>query len=138
MDQIRFLLDAGWERLRIVTDHGWPLMPGGLPKTELHRSLTETRWGRCALLTDSAGGTDLALTWTWCAIEGAGAAAGRSAAGRGEGGAQASLCTPAGEVMPGPATPMAASVWKQPPRQSWRGQGCLLRCIRGKPRTSLR
>jgi hypothetical protein len=67
MEQIRFLFDAGWKRLRIVTDHGWLLMPGGLPKTELHRSLTETRWGRCALLTDSAGSTDLTLTWTWCA-----------------------------------------------------------------------
>jgi hypothetical protein len=67
MDQVRFLLDAGWKRLRMVTDHGWLLMPGGLPKTELHRSLTETRWGRCALLTDSAGSTDLTLTWTWCA-----------------------------------------------------------------------
>jgi hypothetical protein len=66
VDQIRFLLEAGWKTIRVVTDHGWLLVPGGLPKSELPRSLTETRWGRCAVLTDSAGTTTLTLTWTWC------------------------------------------------------------------------
>ena len=25
------LLSAGWQRVRVVTDHGWLLLPGGLP-----------------------------------------------------------------------------------------------------------
>ena len=29
------LLDAGWQQVRVVTDHGWLLLPGGLVKTEL-------------------------------------------------------------------------------------------------------
>jgi hypothetical protein len=66
VEQIRFLIDAGWKQLRIVTDHGWLLVPGGMPKTELARFLTATRWGRCAALTDTAKPTELTLTWTWC------------------------------------------------------------------------
>ena len=34
-DTVLALLDAGWRRVRVVTDHGWLLMPGGLPKIEL-------------------------------------------------------------------------------------------------------
>jgi predicted ATP-dependent Lon-type protease len=29
------LLAVGWKRVRVVTDHGWLLLPGGLPKIEL-------------------------------------------------------------------------------------------------------
>ena len=32
--RIRELLDAGWQTVTIVTDHGWLLLPGGLPKNE--------------------------------------------------------------------------------------------------------
>ena len=37
-----------------MTDHGWLLLPGGLPKTQLNEGLTETRWGRCALIKEGA------------------------------------------------------------------------------------
>ncbi len=57
-ERIRALLDAGWKTVRIVTDHGWLWMPGGLPKAELPAYLTESRWGRCAALKDNAT-TDL-------------------------------------------------------------------------------
>jgi hypothetical protein len=50
-----------------VTDHGWLLVPGGMPKTELAKFLTATRWGRCAALSDTAKPTALTLTWSWCA-----------------------------------------------------------------------
>ena len=52
--------------MRVVTDHGWLLMPGGLPKSELAKHQTETRWGRCAVLKDSAHGTPLTFGWDWC------------------------------------------------------------------------
>ena len=48
------LLLAGWRKVRVVTDHGWLLMPGGLPKTDLPAFLTESRWTRCATLKSTA------------------------------------------------------------------------------------
>lgn len=66
IERISELLEAGWKHIRVVTDHGWLLMPGGLPKTELAKHQTETRWGRCAVLKDSAHGTPLTFGWDWC------------------------------------------------------------------------
>lgn len=66
VERVQELADAGWKRIRIVTDHGWLLMPGGLPKSELAKHQTETRWGRCAVLKDSAHGTPLTFGWDWC------------------------------------------------------------------------
>jgi len=57
--------DKGIKRIKIVTDHGWLLLPGGLPKTQLHEGLTETRWGRCALIKEGAITDLLHLPWRW-------------------------------------------------------------------------
>ena len=65
VERLEELRAAGWQHLRIVTDHGWLLMPGGLPKTELPKHQAETRWGRCAVLKDSAHGTPLTFGWDW-------------------------------------------------------------------------
>ena len=63
---VQRLLSAGWQRVRVVTDHGWLLVPGGLPKVELPVALTETRWSRCAVLKDGAVGVDaLVLPWSY-------------------------------------------------------------------------
>lgn len=67
VERIEELSLAGWKRFRIVTDHGWLLLPGGLPKTELPKHQAETRWGRCAVLKDTAHGTPLTFGWDWCA-----------------------------------------------------------------------
>jgi hypothetical protein len=66
VERITELADAGWKRIRVVTDHGWLLIPGGLPKSELAKHQAETRWGRCAVLKDSAHGTPLTFGWDWC------------------------------------------------------------------------
>lgn len=66
VERIAELADAGWKRIRVVTDHGWLLVPGGLPKSELAKHQAETRWGRCAVLKDSAHGTPLTFGWDWC------------------------------------------------------------------------
>jgi hypothetical protein len=66
VERVQELRDAGWRRIRVVTDHGWLLVPGGLPKTELPKHQAETRWGRCAVLKDSAHGTPLTFGWDWC------------------------------------------------------------------------
>jgi hypothetical protein len=65
-ERVNELCDAGWKRIRIVTDHGWLLIPGGLPKSDLPKHQAETRWGRCAVLKDSAHGTSLTFGWDWC------------------------------------------------------------------------
>lgn len=66
VERVDELCAAGWKRVRVVTDHGWLLVPGGLPKSEMPKHQTETRWGRCAVLKDSAHGTPLTFGWDWC------------------------------------------------------------------------
>lgn len=66
VERLQALTDAGWRRFRIVTDHGWLLVPGGMPKAELAKSQAETRWGRCAVLKDSATAAPLTFGWDWC------------------------------------------------------------------------
>lgn len=63
--RVRSLLENGWTEVQIVTDHGWLLLPGGLPKAELPEHLTVIRKGRCARLTSDAN-TDLpTVPWRW-------------------------------------------------------------------------
>lgn len=66
VERLTELHEAGWARFRIVTDHGWLLVPGGLPKSELSKFEAETKWGRCAVLKDSSHGTPLTFGWDWC------------------------------------------------------------------------
>ncbi|PUE48974.1 hypothetical protein B9Z47_05515 [Limnohabitans sp. 2KL-1] len=66
VERVVELQQAGWNKFRIVTDHGWLLVPGGLPKSDLPKHQAETRWGRCAVLKDSAHGTPLTFGWDWC------------------------------------------------------------------------
>ena len=63
-DKIVSLLEAGWQRVIVVTDHGWLLLPGKLPKTELHRSLTENKWGRCSAVKQGVN-VDDQYPWYW-------------------------------------------------------------------------
>jgi hypothetical protein len=63
--RVRQLLDAGWPKVRIVTDHGWLLVPGALPKEELPHYLATTRWGRCATLKEASETNHLTVGWHW-------------------------------------------------------------------------
>ncbi len=64
-ETLEVAFEAGAKRVRIVTDHGWLLLPNGLPKTELNKNLTETKWGRCALIKEGASTDLLHLPWRW-------------------------------------------------------------------------
>jgi hypothetical protein len=64
-DRILRLLDAGWKRVRVVTDHGWLLVPGGLPKDELPSALTDNKWGRCAIIKSGAVIQENLYPWYW-------------------------------------------------------------------------
>ena len=65
VSRIDSLLQAGWTEVVVVTDHGWLLVPGGLPKVELKSFLAEHRWGRCAALKSDAQANAVALKWHW-------------------------------------------------------------------------
>jgi hypothetical protein len=64
-DRTSGLLNAGWKSVRIVTDHGWLLLPGGLPKTEMPSVLTDNKWGRCASLKPGASTEQRLYPWFW-------------------------------------------------------------------------
>ena len=64
-DRIGSLIAAGWQEVIVVTDHGWLLLPGGLPKVELKAFLTDDRWGRCASLKSAAPANTQVFPWHW-------------------------------------------------------------------------
>jgi hypothetical protein len=63
--RVESLLAAGWREVRIVTDHGWLLVPKGLPKTDLPKYLVATRWGRCAVVKPAATVEVPCFSWFW-------------------------------------------------------------------------
>lgn len=59
------LLNFGWKQIIVVTDHGWLLLPGGLPKVQLPEHLTILRKGRCARLKEGAQTEMQTMPWYW-------------------------------------------------------------------------
>jgi len=64
-DRVSSLLNSGWRRVHIVTDHGWLLLPGGLPKIDLPGYLVETKWARCALVKGQPDVPVPVSIWYW-------------------------------------------------------------------------
>ena len=64
-DRVMELLSAGWGKVRVVTDHGWLLLPGGLPKVSLPRYLVETNWRRCASVREGSSPERQQHPWHW-------------------------------------------------------------------------
>jgi hypothetical protein len=65
VERIVELESAGWRQIRVVTDHGWLLVPDELPKVSLPKNATETRWGRCAQLKETVSFGGLVVGWHW-------------------------------------------------------------------------
>jgi hypothetical protein len=65
VDWVNGLLGSGWPRIRVVTDHGWLLLPGGLPKVELPAYLVATKWARCATVKGEATPAIPIYPWYW-------------------------------------------------------------------------
>lgn len=65
VERVQQLFTAGWTNIRVVTDHGWLLMPGGLPSTKLPASLSDNKWGRCAVLKSGAASDERLYPWFW-------------------------------------------------------------------------
>jgi hypothetical protein len=63
--RIRELLDAGWQRVDVVTDHGWMLLPNAMEKVDLPVAATDAKKGRCARLKDGADVSVPTVPWFW-------------------------------------------------------------------------
>ena len=69
LERIEILLEAGWREIRVVTDHGWLWLPGGLPKIDLPKYLTASRWARCAAIKGGSKVEVPTVRWHWNAHE---------------------------------------------------------------------
>ena len=69
LERIELLLEAGWQEIRVVTDHGWLWLPGGLPKVDLPKYLTASRWARCAAIKGGSKVEVPTVRWHWNAHE---------------------------------------------------------------------
>jgi hypothetical protein len=65
LDRTSALLSSGWSHVRVVTDHGWLLLPGGLPKVELPAHLVATKWSRCAAVKGGSTPNIPTFPWYW-------------------------------------------------------------------------
>jgi hypothetical protein len=65
IDRICGLLESGWTRIRVVTDHGWLLVPGGLPRVELPSHLAASKWSRCATVKGDSKPNVPVYSWHW-------------------------------------------------------------------------
>jgi hypothetical protein len=65
VERVMALRAAGWPRVRIVTDHGWLLVPDGLDKIDLPKSVTLTAWSRAAIVSPGAAPELPTLSWFW-------------------------------------------------------------------------
>ncbi len=63
------LIHVGWTKIKVITDHGWLLLPGGLPKAELPKHLAASRWNRCAIPSAGAQHGYPMTSWFWDAAE---------------------------------------------------------------------
>ena len=63
--RITELLTNGWNKVVVVTDHGFLWMPGSLPKTALTTHLTVSKWGRCAVPQAGAQHHLPQVPWFW-------------------------------------------------------------------------
>lgn len=63
--RVRELLSVGWKKVVVVTDHGWLMVPDGLPKVALPTHLTVSKWGRCAITQPGAQHGQRQVPWFW-------------------------------------------------------------------------
>lgn len=64
-ERVCALHKAGWQTIKIVTDHGWLLLPGGLPKKSLPSYLTEAKSSRCASIKAGTSTDMMIYPWYW-------------------------------------------------------------------------
>jgi hypothetical protein len=65
LNTIESLVKEGWKSIKIVSDHGWLMVPKGLPKVNLSSSLTDSKWGRSAAIKPGALYDGISFPWYW-------------------------------------------------------------------------
>ena len=65
LERVETLFEAGWSEICVVTDHGWLWLPGGLPKVDLPKYLTQSRWSRCAAIEGASRVEVPTVSWHW-------------------------------------------------------------------------
>ena len=65
IEKIEELFNAGWKSVKLITDHGWLMMPKGLPKATLAVSLSDSKWGRCVAIKPGALFDGSYYPWYW-------------------------------------------------------------------------
>lgn len=69
LDEITEVVDeaveSGVKEIKIVTDHGWLMLPGGLPSSKIIKDLTVARCGRCAYIKEGVKTELTLLPWEW-------------------------------------------------------------------------
>jgi hypothetical protein len=135
--RVASLLEASWRRVRVVTDHGWLLLPGGLPKAELAAYLVETKWARCALV---KGQPDLRVpvgAWHWNPDVGIasppGIACFRAGGAYAHGGISPQECVVPELVVERGSGAILASIQSV----EWRGMRCRVRVETNEPRVKV-
>jgi len=63
--RVEELLQAGWRKIRLVTDHGWLLTPRPMSKVELAKHQTDSRWARCAEIKENGQVGLPTVNWHW-------------------------------------------------------------------------
>ncbi len=135
-ERVGALLDAGWAEVKIVTDHGWLLLPGGLPKSEFPAHLADAMKGRCARLKPTSHTDQQTVPWRWdpdvriAVAPGIGCfVAGREYE---HGGLSPQECiTPVLRVRAGTSTPPTATISDV----KWRGHRCRVQVADAAPGT---
>ncbi len=64
-DRVSGLLRGGWKKVRIVTDHGWLLLPGNLPKVEIPPYLVGRKGVRAAAVKGASKVDQPTYPWHW-------------------------------------------------------------------------
>jgi hypothetical protein len=65
VEKVEILFANGWSRVKILSDHGWLMMPGGLPKVNIAASLVDSKWGRTAAAKPGALLDGNYYQWYW-------------------------------------------------------------------------
>lgn len=123
-ERIEALLTSGWNRVRIVTDHGWLLLPGGLKKVDLPAHLVESKWSRCATVQGASNPAVPTYPWHWdAAVQVAsppGACSFRAGRHYAHGGVSLQECVTPDLMVERGAEPVSAAIKSV----SWRGMRC--------------
>jgi hypothetical protein len=123
-DRISELLESGWLRVRAVTDHGWVLLPGGLPRVDLPPYLVETKWVRCAAVRGASSPEVPTYPWYWNSLAKIASPPGISAFRAGEeyahGGVSLQECVTPELIVERGADAISAKITSV----SWRGMRC--------------